>query len=325
MSEFLLSREEIAQAFGSPRAIRRFEELQRSVVDTADTVTAGVASTAALRDATFVTLSANDELPNERVLAVGPGLSIQTAGAQATLRLTNAVPRATGGFSVQFTASGDSLVGLPLAGFLATRDDIIDAIASSGTVDSVNVSGGTTGLTTSGGPITTTGTITLAGTLAIANGGTGAATAADARTALGLGTAAVLSTADIDERARDALGAALVAGANITITVNDPADTITIAASGGGGGYTYATSAASFTETATSGEKITTITASGQTVTLPTAVGNTAKLTYKLMVAGTLTIDGNAAETIDGALTATLTTQYEAITLISTNANWVVI
>ena len=42
-----------------------------------------------------------------------------------------------------------------------------------GTVTSVNVSGGTTGLTTSGGPVTTSGTITLAGTLAAANGGTG--------------------------------------------------------------------------------------------------------------------------------------------------------
>lgn len=46
----------------------------------------------------------------------------------------------------------------------------------SGTVSSVAVSGGTTGLTTSGGPITTSGTITLAGTLAIANGGTGQTT-----------------------------------------------------------------------------------------------------------------------------------------------------
>lgn len=41
------------------------------------------------------------------------------------------------------------------------------------TVSSVAVSGGTTGLTTSGGPITTTGTITFAGTLVAANGGTG--------------------------------------------------------------------------------------------------------------------------------------------------------
>ena len=57
--------------------------------------------------------------------------------------------------------------------------------ASTGaTVSSVAVSGGTTGLTTSGGPITTSGTITLAGTLAIANGGTGQITATAAFNAL---------------------------------------------------------------------------------------------------------------------------------------------
>jgi len=42
----------------------------------------------------------------------------------------------------------------------------------SGTVTQVAVSGGTTGLTVSGSPITTTGTITISGTLATANGGT---------------------------------------------------------------------------------------------------------------------------------------------------------
>ena len=61
----------------------------------------------------------------------------------------------------------------------------------SGTVTSVDVSGGTTGLTTSGGPITTSGTITLAGILNIANGGTGATTASGARANL---SAAVLGT-----------------------------------------------------------------------------------------------------------------------------------
>jgi hypothetical protein len=56
-----------------------------------------------------------------------------------------------------------------------------------GTVTSVAVSGGTTGLTTSGGPITGSGTITLAGTLAVANGGTGI-------TSLGSGVATFLGT-----------------------------------------------------------------------------------------------------------------------------------
>lgn len=64
------------------------------------------------------------------------------------------------------------------------------AYVPDGTVKSINVSGGSTGLTFSGGPITETGSLTLGGTLALANGGTGATTQAGARTSLGLGTAA---------------------------------------------------------------------------------------------------------------------------------------
>ena len=48
-------------------------------------------------------------------------------------------------------------------------------------VTSVNVSGGSTGLSFTGGPITSSGTITMSGTLAVANGGTGATTASVAR------------------------------------------------------------------------------------------------------------------------------------------------
>ncbi len=55
----------------------------------------------------------------------------------------------------------------------ADYDTEWETSATVGTVTSVAVSGGTTGLTTSGGPITTAGTITIAGTLAATNGGTG--------------------------------------------------------------------------------------------------------------------------------------------------------
>lgn len=48
------------------------------------------------------------------------------------------------------------------------------ALAGAGTVTSVDASGGTTGLTFTGGPITTSGSLTLGGTLNVANGGTGA-------------------------------------------------------------------------------------------------------------------------------------------------------
>lgn len=62
----------------------------------------------------------------------------------------------------------------------------IQGPAGTGTVTSADVSGGTTGFTVSGGPITASGTLTIAGTLIVANGGTGATTAAAARTNLGL-------------------------------------------------------------------------------------------------------------------------------------------
>ena len=54
-----------------------------------------------------------------------------------------------------------------------------------GSVTSVAASGGTTGLTFTGSPITTSGTLTLGGTLAVANGGTGATSAPTALTNLG--------------------------------------------------------------------------------------------------------------------------------------------
>jgi len=56
-----------------------------------------------------------------------------------------------------------------IATAIATKIDS----SSGGTVTSVALSGGSTGLTVSGSPITTSGTITLAGTLAVGNGGTG--------------------------------------------------------------------------------------------------------------------------------------------------------
>ena len=65
-----------------------------------------------------------------------------------------------------------------------------------GTVTSVAASGGTTGMTFTGSPITTSGTFTLGGTLAIANGGTnGTATPTAGGVAYGTGTAYDFSTA----------------------------------------------------------------------------------------------------------------------------------
>ena len=119
-----------------------------------------------------------------------------------------------------------------------------------------------------------------------------------------------------------ALGFTLAGNPGKVVTVNAGATALELQTPAASGGYSVTSVAASYTETATSGEKLVKVTASGQTVTLPTAVGNTAKLTYKLMVAGTLTIDGAGTETIDGGLTAVLLSQYEAVTVFSDNANW---
>lgn len=53
--------------------------------------------------------------------------------------------------------------------------EVNNTASGGGSVTSVGVSGGTTGLITSGGPVTSSGTITLAGTLSLQNGGTGVA------------------------------------------------------------------------------------------------------------------------------------------------------
>jgi hypothetical protein len=75
-----------------------------------------------------------------------------------------------------------------------------------GTVTSVAVSGGTTGLTTSGGPVTGSGTITFAGTLAVANGGTGITSfGAGVADWIGTPSSANLATAVSDETGSGAL------------------------------------------------------------------------------------------------------------------------
>jgi hypothetical protein len=93
-----------------------------------------------------------------------------------------------------------------------------------GTVTSVQVSGGSTGLTTSGGPITSAGTITLAGTLAVANGGTGATTAAGARTNLGAGT--VTSVAATAGTGISVTGSPITTSGTLSITNTAPDQTV---------------------------------------------------------------------------------------------------
>ena len=90
------------------------------------------------------------------------------------------------GTSVTSAVKSINFVGATVTATNSGDDVTVNVSAGTGTVTSVALSGGTTGLSVTGSPITTTGTIALAGTLVLANGGTGATTAANARTNLGL-------------------------------------------------------------------------------------------------------------------------------------------
>lgn len=98
----------------------------------------------------------------------------------------------------------------------------------SGTVTSIDVSGGTTGLTTSGGPVTTSGTITLAGTLAVANGGTGVTASSGANSVVLRNASQNIAVNALDE----AYTNTAASGTQITLTVASPRN-YTITGSGG--------------------------------------------------------------------------------------------
>lgn len=90
----------------------------------------------------------------------------------------------------------------------------------------------------------------------------------------------------------------------------------------------FAAKSAGYTTTAADG--MITVDASGaaRTITLVTAVGN-AGLQYTIKKIDSsvnlVTIDGNGSQTIDGVVTTALSRQYEAITIISDGANWLIV
>ncbi len=115
-------------------------------------------------------------------------LPVNRGGTGATTLASHGVLVGNGTGTVAATAVGTT--GQVLTG-VTGADPVWASPATSGTVTSVAVSGGTTGLTTSGGPITSSGTITLAGTLIVGNGGTGATTLTNHGVLVGAGTSAV--------------------------------------------------------------------------------------------------------------------------------------
>ena len=185
---------------------------------------------------------------------------------------------------------------------------IWDAVAGAGTVTSVNVSGGTTGLTASGGPITSAGTITLAGTLAVANGGTGATSAANALTNLGAYPASnpagyttnVGTVTSVNLTAGTGVsvsGGPVTSSGSITVTNTAPDQVVSLTGAG--------------TTAVTGTYPNFTITSNDQYVGTVTSVGGTGSVNG-ITLTGTVTSSGSL--TLGGALSGvSLTTQVSGI------------
>ena len=138
-----------------------------------------------------ITGSGSLTIPNtapDQTVVLTAGTGISTSGTYPSFTVTNTAPDQTVAIS--------SGTGISVSGTYPNFTVTNTSPSSGGTVTSVDVSGGTTGLTTSGGPVTGSGTITLAGTLGVANGGTGLTSLTANRVPYGNGTSALGNEAD---------------------------------------------------------------------------------------------------------------------------------
>lgn len=187
--------------------------------------------------------------------------------------------------------SGGSGTSQAVTDTLASLQAQIDAIGGgggSGTVTSVDISGGTTGLTVSGSPITTSGTITLGGTLAIANGGTGATTASAGFNAL----SPITSTGDLIIGNGTNSATRLAIGTNgYVLTSNGTTVTWAAASGGGGSAATPTTLGTVYGDTDSATPFLTTLGRSAGAVT--TGVNNTF-VGYEAGLSNTTGVNNNA-------------------------------
>ncbi|MDH4873008.1 hypothetical protein [Pseudomonas sp. BN515] len=152
------------------------------------------------------------------------------------------------------------------------------------------------------------------------------------------GTQVASTISDFSEAVDDRVASLLVAGTNITLTYNDAANTLTIAASGGGGaaGDILATlvnaevgisAATTLTSTAFGKLHVCTGTSADYTVGLPAVAGNAGKfigLRMSPALTKIVTLDPNGVETINGATTRKMAAN-ETVILYCDGSAWTVL
>lgn len=112
----------------------------------------------------------------------------------------------------------------------------------------------------------------------------------------------------------------------INTTTDNGVDELQVNGSISGIGFKQAYVTKTGAYTATNDDYIIDCTSGTFTVTLPASSGRTGRiLIIKNSGAGTITVDGNASETIDGAATYSLATQYATIQIVSDGTNWKII
>jgi hypothetical protein len=109
-------------------------------------------------------------------------------------------------------------------------------------------------------------------------------------------------------------------------STNNGVDKLRVIGSVSATGMQQAYLARTTTYTATTSDYFIDCTTGTFTVNLFTAVGNTGRiLIIKNSGTGTITVDPNGSQTIDGATTQTLSTQWSRVHIISDGANWKII
>ena len=205
-------------------------------------------------------------------------------------------------------------------------DNGIDQLQVNGSISAASGNG----LNTGGfqfGAITSTrayiyNSVTVRDALSI-NSATDAATFASSVNVTTLATTnnlSVTTNATVGGNAR--VSGTLIAGT----TADNGVDELQVNGSISGIGFKQAYVTKTGAYTATNDDYVIDCTSGTFTVTLPASSGRTGRiLIIKNSGAGTITVDGNASETIDGAATYSLAVQYATVQIMSDGTNWKII